>query len=178
MHSFLDLSQRAPRWQPALRWKRHFELRESGLLYATLSWEKASGSLVVARTMDDLWILERTSRATTHVQVRRAPGGGCEAMFHADWTNGGRLVTSEGESWLWGANGEARSSWSFRAHGGSARLDVAVDSLRLAPAGRVNFSEGMERSPIAPLLTCIGWYLAVVAIDDASLLVPAFAAAG
>lgn len=177
MHSFHDLADRAPQWQPALRWKRHFELRDSGLLYASLSWEKASGAIVVARTADDLWIFERTGPQVPRVHVRRAPQGGAEALFHADWIQGGRLVTAEGESWLWGSNPQSRSAWSFRASGAGARLDVTLESLHVAPSGRVRFSEGLEQSPTAPLLACLGWYLAVSVIDDASLLVPSFAAA-
>jgi hypothetical protein len=178
MHPFSALVGRAPRWQPALRWKRHFELRDEGQLYATLSWEKASGALVVARSAEGLWTFERSPRGTPSVQVRSAPDGASLALFQSDWTQGGRLVTSEGHGWLWGACSESRAAWSFRAHGGGARVDVRVDSMGLAPAGRVQFSDGFASDPSAPVLACMGWYLAVMALDDASLLVPAFAAAG
>ncbi len=177
MQPFHELVDRSPRWQPALRWKRHFELRAEGVLYATLSWEKASGDLVVARTADDLWILDRARRGATQVCARRAPDGASEALFHADWTNGGRLVTAEGDGWLWSASAEHRSTWSFRAHGGAGRMFVTVDRYQLAPAGRLSWSEGLASSPVAPLLACMGWYLAVMALDDASLMVPAVAAA-
>ncbi len=177
MQPFTELADRTPRWKPAIRWKRHFELRADGLLYATLSWEKASGELVVARTADDLWVFERSRRGPAQIQVRRAPDGASEALFHADWTNGGRFVTADGAGWLWGSAPDHRGTWGFRAHGGAGRLSVVIESFRLAPAGRLVMSEGLAFSPVAPLLACMGWYLGVTALDDASLMLPSVATA-
>ena len=94
MQPFHELADRSPRWQPALRWKRHFELRADGLPYATLSWEKASGDLVVARPPEARGSLEGPRRATTRGNGDRGPEAAGERRVHASGTTGGCLVTS------------------------------------------------------------------------------------
>ena len=175
MLAIQDLAASNARWIGAMRWRRHFELRHQGDLFASLSWESASGALVVARARNALWLFERAGLGHGRVAVRADARGPEIATFTPDWKNGGRLTVHGGGSFVWRTQGVSLSRWAFCGPDGVPRVELRVDAMRLAPSGTLAVMRDAGGEPALPLLATLGWYLTVQTLDDASLLVGASA---
>lgn len=173
MRPMTELARGDARWLGSLRWKRHFELRQGETRFASLSWESASGSIVVARTTDAMWLFERVGLSGSRVAIRQDARGPEAATFTADWKSGGRLVVGGTTHYSWGALGSSLSRWVFRSAQGQPVFELRVDSMRLVPSGTLAVVQDAVGERSLPLLVTLGWYLTVQTLDDASLLVSA-----
>ena len=173
MRPISELAHGNARWIGAVRWKRHFELRQGEQHFASLTWENASGSVVVARTRESLWVLERTGLCGSRIAIREDVRGPEVATFTADWKSGGRLTLAGAGHFSWGAPGVSLARWIFRDARSRPLLELRVDSMRLVPSGTLAVVHDAIGEPALPLLVTLGWYLTVQTLDDASLLVSA-----
>ncbi len=173
MKPFALLAERTARWTSPIRWKRRFELTSADDVFATMQFEKASGSLVLARTSHDVWTLTTEGLCGAYVVVRDAISGHEVALFRGDWRGGGSVERSGGHSLVWSGANAWMTRWVFRSSSGAPLAEFRVDSMRLVPSALLRFEPGVAQSSEAPLLAILGWHLAVQASDQASLLTAA-----
>ncbi len=176
MKPFAQLADRPARWTSPMRWKRRFELIAGEDAFASLDFEKACGTLVVARTSQQAWTLATEGAWDGQVSVRDAIRGDEIAMFRGDWRGGGRVERARGPGFVWSGANAWMTRWVFRASSGAPLVEFRLDAMRLVPSGIVRFEPGVAETDDAPLLAVLGWYLALQAFDQA--VVVATAAAG
>lgn len=170
MKPFALLADRPARWNSPMRWKRRFELAAGDDVFASMEFEKASGSLVIARTSQQAWTLSTEGLCGARVVVRDAIRGEELALFRGDWRGGGYVERAHGGSLVWSGANAWMTRWVFRSGGGTPLVEFRVDAMRLVPTAIVRFEPGVAETPDAPLLATLGWHLAVQAFDQITLV--------
>lgn len=172
MRPLNELQRDHAHWVGSLRWKRHFELRQGVAHFATLNWENASGSIVIARTAGALWLFERVGGPSSRITIRSDVRGLEITTFTTDWKDGGRL-TVDGGHYVWRALGASLTRWTFRSALGPPLFELRVDSKRLVPSGTLAVVHEAVGERALPLLVSLGWYLTVQTLENAAVRVPA-----
>ena len=167
MKPFALLADRPARWNSPMRWKRRFELVAGEDTYAAMEFEKACGTLVVARTLAQAWTLSTEGSWDGQVSVRDAIRGDELAAFHGDWRGGGRVERAAGRGFVWSGANPWMTRWVFRSGSGAPLVEFRLDAMRLVPSGIVRFEPGVAETDDAPLLAVLGWYLALQAFEQA-----------
>jgi hypothetical protein len=147
------------RWvQPEAR-KRYFELRSGSDAIATLSWEKASGTLAAAQTADAAWTFKRVGFFNTRVTVR-SPGSDADlATFKPSWGYGGTLEV-KGRAYLWQKLDFWGNKWGFTWHDGAMIMSFQYaggPGTLFKLEGTVDLAPGnVSTNPDVPLLAALG----------------------
>jgi hypothetical protein len=159
----------------ALEWvqpqsnKRFFELQSGGDAIATLSWEKALGTLATAQTAGNTWTFKRVGFFNTRVTVR-SPGSDTDiATFKPSWGYGGMLEV-QGRTYTWNKLDFWGNRWGFAWHDGTLLLSFGYAG---GPGSIFKLQGVVEMSPGSvstntdmPLLATLGWYIMVLMHDD------------
>ncbi|OPY25804.1 MAG: hypothetical protein A4E28_02943 [Methanocella sp. PtaU1.Bin125] len=156
------------RWVQPHAGKRFFELRAGDDAVATLSWEKAFGTLATAQTADRTWTFKRVGVFNTRITVR-SPGSDADlAVFRPGWGYGGTLE-AWGRAYAWKKLDFWGNRWGFAGQDGAviATFGYAggLDHLfRLE--GLAEVSPGTPAVADLPLLLTLGWYIMILISDD------------
>jgi hypothetical protein len=164
------------RWvQPDAK-KRFFELRSGDDAIATLSWEKALGTLATAQTAEKTWTFKRVGFFNTRVTVR-SPGSEADiATFKPSWGYGGTLEV-QGRTYTWKKLDFWGNKWGFAWHDGNVLLSFGYaggPGTLFKLEGTVELAPGnVSTNPDMPLLVTLGWYIMVLMHDDNTAVIVA-----
>jgi hypothetical protein len=157
-------------WQQPHAHERRYELRSGDDTLATLRWEKGCGSLASAASADGQWTFKRVGFLQPRVTVRAFGSDAEVATFHPTWRGDGTLEFRDGRSVRWATTNVWHTEWAF-ARGGDTFLRF---SPRGGLSGLIKHEAQMEIVPAATtfpdlsLLALLGWYLMLLASDDAA----------
>lgn len=175
MKSFFDAIELKPHWvQPKLS-HRNFELRAGDLLFATLEFQSAWGSLATAICSDGNWSFKRVGFFNPRVTVRSAGQETDLAVYRPKWTGTeGELAFLSGQHFHWKAANFWATQYAFVMPDGSPILTFkpGVEEGHLSDffkyQARVEIEPGVIRIPELPVLALLGWYLMILQQDDAT----------
>ena len=156
-------------WQQPHAHERRYELRSGDDTLATLRWEKGCGSLASAESAAGHWTFKRVGLLQPRVTVRAFGSDTEVATFHPTWRGDGTLEFRDGRSVRWVNTNVWHTEWAFASDGHTF--------LRFSPSGGlsglIKHEAQMEIVPAATtfpdlsLLALLGWYLMLLASDDA-----------
>ena len=180
-------------WRQPSVLRQEFELRAGEETLATLRWQKAFGSLALAEAADGRWTFKRAGFWQPRVTVRAAGSDVDIAVFKPEgWSGGGALTTERGSTFRWAGKGLWRSQWTWhgpddvelvRFTGGQGLktegwMTLAAVAATLPEVAQLDdlyrpVPEGERVPPAAALpelglLVTLGWYLLVLAAQDAA----------
>ena len=165
-----DLSDRLV-WTPSSTSSRRFELRSGDEVAATLTFDKAVGSLATGRTNAGTWTFKRAGFLHPCVTVRDLGSEYDLAVFRPNWTGSGDVEFRGGLHVHWRPFGFWNSEWAFlRADERLVTFHWLPDTAALD--ARVEFSVAALTLAEAPVLLLLGWYLRVLAYQEAAAGAP------
>lgn len=179
MQSDLPLTFPGPLvWTQPKAMSRVYELRSADTLIGHLRFEKSCGSLASAEVASQKWTLKRVGFLAPRVTVRSANLEADIAVFRPHWGSGGILRFADGHEAHWRSTNFWGSQWAFvgsdnhivvqfRHHEGFARASAQLE-----------FERSRAALPESPLLAALGWYLIVLAADDAAAAIAASSVVG
>jgi hypothetical protein len=165
-------------WTQPKAMSRTFELRSGDALIGQLRFEKPCGSLASAEVAAEKWTFKREGFLAPRVTVRAPNSVPDLAIFRPHWGSGGTLDFRDclRLRWrctnFWGSQyafvgGDDRALVRFGHHEGffktSARLEIDPSSAAIAEL---------------PLLVALGWYLMILAAEDATVAAASTAVIG
>lgn len=155
-----DLSGRLV-WAPASTSSRRFELRAGSDVAATLTFDKAVGSLATGRTGAGAWTFKRAGFLQPCVTVRDLGSEYDLAIFRPTWTGSGDVEFARGARVHWRPFGFWNSEWGFVRH------DLRLVTFHWLPEtaaldARVEFPPAALELEELPVLLLLGWYLRVL----------------
>lgn len=160
-----DLSGRLV-WAPSSTSSRRFELRAGDDVAASLTFDKAVGSLATGRASAGTWTFKRAGFLQPCVTVRELGSEYDLAVFRPTWTGSGDVEFRGGLHVHWRPFGFWNSEWAFlRADERLVTFHWLPDTAELD--ARVEFSVAALTLPEAPVLLLLGWYLRVLAYLEA-----------
>lgn len=155
-------------WTAPSGLKRAFILHQEDRVFATLEWRSSLGTLAVATTAFGAWSFKRVGFFSPRVTVRRAGAVEDEAMFRpTGWCgSSGELQFADRRVLLYQREGFWSSTWKLCDAAGATL--VRIGDVSGVFRWRATVSVADRDDPRAPLLSCLLWYLAVLANDEES----------
>lgn len=165
-----DLSDRLV-WAPSSTSSRRFELRSGDEVAATLTFDKAVGSLATGRAHAGAWTFKRAGFLHPCVTVRDLGSEYDLAVFRPTWTGSGDVEFGSGTLVHWRPFGFWNSEWGF------VRRDARLLTFHWLPEtaaldARVEFPPAALEFRELPILLLLGWYLRVLAYQEAAAGAP------
>lgn len=169
MRAVREFPSRELQWVQPERLNRHFELRHGDDLLGTLRWEKACGSLATGVVAESQWTFKRGGFLRPHVTVREAGSPDTIAVFEASW-GAGTLECPGSRRFRWAPSDFWRSRWTWGCAGCPEIAAFSSDPKFMKKEGRLEVSTQGAELPELPLLALLGWYLLILAADDAAVV--------
>lgn len=176
MHSLLpfgEIQAGELEWSQLSSFKNEFFLHQGDRAFAMLAWRSAFGTLAFATTALAAWSFKRVGFWSPRVTVRREGAAEDLATFRptgrTGWT--GELRLGSGEVLVLQREGFWSTTWKFRDAAGAALVQIGDVSGVFRRRATVTLSD--KNDPRSPLLSCLLWYLAVMASEDEAAVVAA-----
>jgi len=93
------------------------------------------------------------------------------AVFHPHWGSGGTLHFADGHQAQWRSTNFWGSQWAFLASDNHIVLQFGHHEGFLKASAQLEFEHPSAVLPEFPLLVALGWYLMILAADDATAAV-------
>jgi len=167
MRSLRNATGMALEWLHPDLFKRAHELRGGNDLYATLRWERLSGSLATADSGDGSWTFKRSGFMSTEVTARVTGSDATAASLRPGWLGNGTLVAG-GQLFDWGNLGFWQASWGFSRPGGDVLVRFRPKFTLVRRATEVVIEASAWAIPELSLLVTLGWYMMVSMADDSA----------
>jgi hypothetical protein len=160
---------------PVLQWihpdptKRHFELRDEGDTVATLTWEKPSGSIAIAKSSGGSWSLKRLGFLNPRVSAIELESRAPVVRFDATVSGDGLAQSKDGYNFRWYSN-LWRAEWGWVDSGGTDlvkfRRSFDVEEKK---EGRLEIFASARDHRHLELLCLMGWYLIILIAEPAEM---------
>jgi hypothetical protein len=160
-------------WRQTQRLPRAFELRDGETTLATLRWERVLRTLAIGESTSGRFAFERKGFLHPRVRVRTLAPRPSEAEVRLSWCGGGTLELPGGRTCRWSKSGFWRSEWAWTDGAGSPLVTVRPVFARLRRRGEAQPTSIGRDAPDLTLLLLLGWYLLVLQLDDAAVVMAA-----
>ncbi|HPR65350.1 MAG TPA: hypothetical protein PK014_14165 [Thermoanaerobaculia bacterium] len=159
-------------WVQNKAFGRQFELRAKNMLFGTLRFEQALGTLATAESESGSWTLKRVGFLNVRVTIREAGRTDDLAVYWPRLWGDGWLETSRGSRFHWLSTNFWRTEWGF-AQSDDRPLFVmkkgteepTLSDLLKSQAVVEIEPEGNGLEEIS-LLLMLGWYLMILHQED------------
>jgi hypothetical protein len=145
--------------------KRHFELKDEGDTVATLTWEKPTGSIAIARSSGGAWSLKRLGFLNPRVSAIDLESRTQLVRFDATVSGDGLAQTKDGYTFRWHSN-LWRAEWGWVDSGGTDlvkfRRSFDVEEKK---EGRLEIFDAGRDHRHLDLLSLMGWYLIILVAE-------------
>lgn len=160
-------------WQAPSAMRRSFVLHQDERVFATLDWRSSLGTLAVATTAGGSWTFKRVGFWSPRVTVRREGAPEDEGVFRpTGWCgSSGELRLANAPLLLFEREGFWSATWRFRDAAGATL--VRIGDISGVFRWRASLTLADPADPHAPLLSCLLWYLAVMAYQDEAAVIAA-----
>lgn len=149
-------------WAQTGMFENSYELRGGDRLMATLSWEKAFGSLATAHTRDGTWTFKRSGFLTPFVTARVSGSERDIAAYKPEMGGGGELTLGGKRDFAWKRRGFWSGHWGFDRIGGGPILHFEPKFSMLKRVAEMHLEPSAHTVPELPLLAALGWYLLIL----------------
>lgn len=163
--------------QPKAR-SRAYELRNADSLIGHLCFEKACGSLASAEVAGQNWTFKRVGFLAPGVTVRSANLEANIAVFRPHWGSGGILHFADGHQARWRCTNFCGSQWAFVGSDNHIVVQFTHHEGFFKASAQLEFEPSSAALPEFPLLAALGWYLMILAADDAAAVAAASTVVG
>ena len=171
MKSDLPFCSRPLVWAQPKAMSRAYELRSADSPVGYLRFEKPYGSLASAEVASQKWTFKRAGFLAPRVTVRSASPEAEIAVFCPHWSGGGTLHFADGHQAQWRSTNFWGSQWAFLASDNHIVLQFGHHEGFLKASAQLEFEHPSAVLPEFPLLVALGWYLMILAADDATAAV-------
>lgn len=165
-------------WAQPKAMSRAYELRSADSLVGYLRFEKSCGSLASAEVASQKWTFKRTGFLAPSVTVRSANLEGDIAVFRPQWGSGGTLHFADGHHAQWRCTNFWGSQWAFVGSNNQIIVRFTHHEGFFKASADLEFEHSSAALPDFPLLVALGWYLMILAADDAAAVIVASAVIG
>jgi hypothetical protein len=156
--------------QPKVR-VRTYELRISNALIGHLRFEKRSGSLASAEVVSQRWTFKRVGFLAPRVTVRSPNLEADLAVFRPHWGSGGTLQFADGHQTRWQCTNFWGSQWAFVGSDNHIVVRFSHHEGFFKASAQLEFEPSSAALPELPLFAALGWYLMILAANDAAAVV-------
>ena len=163
----------------AMTWQTHWGLIKpraelldaTGKTIGSIEWMKWTGTLASANVADRRWSFKRVGFLQTRVVVRTDKSDQDLAVFHPTWISTGQLILASGKSYQLHSKGlmQAHKYWTMT--GSPERLvQYQITSWLSNSKADVEMTTAIGTDHDSDLLLMLGWYLQVMANQDAAII--------
>ena len=155
-------------WSQPSAFKANYDLHAGTDLIATLRFRSSFGSFATAETAEGSWTFKRIGIWSARITVRLPDADEDLAVFKArTWKGGGTLEFPDGRRVLARTN-VWQTRYSLETEAGGNLVTFEVGGVFRHSAKVTVDPAAAERTEL-PLFVTLGWYLAVLMQQDASL---------
>ena len=146
-------------WTQPKSIQRHFELKSGTDVYATLTWQKAFGSLALGRFAGEEITLKRGGFIRPYVSVRSAPKGQDVALLRMGFGGNGELQLADGRKYTLQKLSFWKAQWGLTAWNGMLLFRIHEKRGILKHTAEVKLDSLLGGpSPNLTKLLVISWY--------------------
>jgi len=150
---------------------RAYELRSGDALIGHLQFEKSCGSLASAEVNSQKWTFKRVGFLAPRVTVRSPNVEADLAVFRPHWGGGGTLDFADGHQAQWRCVNFWRSQWAFVVNEDRIVVRFSHREGFFKASAQLECDPASAALPELPLLAVLGWYLIILAAEDAAVVV-------
>jgi len=165
-------------WAQPKAMSRAYELRSADSLVGHLRFAKSCGSLATAEVADQRWTFKRVGFLAPSVTVRSPNLEADIAVFRPHWGSGGTLHFADGHQTQWRSTNFWGSQWAFVGSDNHIVVRFSHHEGFFKASAQIEFEPSSAELPEFPLLVALGWYLIILAADDAAATVASSAVIG
>lgn len=158
-------------WAQPRATSRAYELRSADSLIGYLRFEKSCGSLASAEVASQKWSFKRIGFLAPSVTVRSPNLGADIAVFRPHWGSGGTLHFADGHQAQWRCTNFWGSQWAFVGSDNHIVVRFSHHESFFKASAQLEFEQSSTALPEFPLLVALGWYLMILAADDAAAVI-------
>jgi hypothetical protein len=158
-------------WNQPSAMQREYDLQAGDKFVGHLRFEKSFGSLASAKVDNQEWTFKREGFLHPRVTVRVPNSPADVAVFHATWSGGGTVSLTDGHEVDWRCTNFWKSEWSFSAKNGQLLIRFHRQTGILKVSAQMEIDSAGADSPDLRLLIALGWYLMLLAAQDAAIVV-------
>lgn len=156
-------------WKQPKASKRYYELQAGEEVLATLSWQKAMGTLALAETAEGSWTFKRSGFMHPVVTVRKAGSDVPDAaIFEPSWSGKGILQLPAGRTLRWASTNFWHSEWAWQEFNGTPLIRFKNSYGLLKVEGHIEVEPAAWALPELALFLSLGWYLMLLMASDSS----------
>lgn len=155
-------------WTQAKAMSRAYELRSADSLIGHLRFERSCGSLATAEVASQKWTFKRVGFLAPSVTVRSPNVEADIAVFRPHWGSGGTLHFADGHQAQWRCTNFWGSQWAFVGSDHHVVVRFSHHEGFFKVSAQLEFEHTSAAIPEFPLLSALGWYLMILAADDAA----------
>ena len=167
MRTIREIGEQELNWAQPRKHKRDYELRAGEEVVATLRWEKPRQA-AAGESAEGRWTFQRQGFLHQHVEARLAESTLEIARFQPIWRGGGTLELPDGQRFGLRPTSFWNAEWAWT----TAQNDILLRIKRAArpgqTKGQIDLLPGASAIPELSLLILLGWYLIILAADDAN----------
>ena len=155
-------------WTQPRAMSRMYELRSADSLIGHLRFERSCSSAACAEVASQKWTFKRVGFVAPSVTVRSASLEANIAVFRRHWGSGGTLHFADGHQTQWRCTNFWGARWAFVGSDNHIVLRFTHHEGFLKASAELEFERSSAALPEFPLLAALGWYLMILAADDAA----------
>jgi hypothetical protein len=143
--------------------KRGFELTGNGEIVGSLQPTSFWATEFLAETLHGNWKFRRTGCLRTGTEIVDSATNTPIAIFKPNWSGGGRLAFTDGQTFQISTKGFWRPVWTVRTESGQDVLNIHAREKTVEVAGNVQLSEDR-----LALLAIFAWRILQQAAEEAA----------
>ena len=155
-------------WAQPGKHKREYALYAGEEVVATLHWEKPHRQIASGEAAEGHWTFQRQGFLAQHVEVRLGASELEVARFQPNWRGGGTLEFPGGQRFGLRPTSFWNAEWAWTTATNDLLLRIKRPARPSHVKGYIDLLPGASALPELSLLILLGWYLVMLAADDAA----------
>lgn len=168
IRSLREFKGQALTWSQPKKRQRYHELVSGSGVYATLTWQKSTGSLAVCRTSENSYSLKRAGFLHPRVTVRRLDYEDDVAVLRMDWGGGGVIEFNDGRNFRLVRKGFWSPSWEIHDEDNRKLCTLLWADALMRSRREVTVEPEIRKIRDPALILAVAWYTMVLAAEEAS----------
>ncbi len=168
MRTIREIGQQELTWTQPRKSRRDYELRAGEEALATLRWDRQQRQVAAGEAAEGRWTFRRQGFLHQQVEARLSESELVIARFQPLWRGGGTLELPDGQRFGLRPTSFWNAEWAWTTAGNDILLRIKRAARPSATKGQVDLLPGASALPEVSLLILLGWYLIMLAADDAT----------
>ncbi len=155
---------------------RYFELLSGDELVGVLYWPKWLSDRAIVESGDGKWVIDRVGFFRDRVVVTDVENGVEVASVEFDWLGDGEMTLPNGKVYNWYRTGILSNNWTLEEENDDLVFEIKEWMHWFKHRADIVLRVGSITRPELPFLIYLGWYLALMQMQDAAAVVASTAA--